>query len=86
MSFHTCFILVLAFLTFVVGPIWMVREFVRGLRTKASERKGGGGGVSNAVAGAMQELDRILTRPSIEHTIETETSIEEKESEPNDGE
>ena len=31
--------LVLAFLTFVVAPIWMVREFVRGLRTKASERK-----------------------------------------------
>ena len=37
MSLHDNFILVAAFLTFVVGQIWMAREFVRGLRTKAND-------------------------------------------------
>ena len=72
MSFHDYFILAAAFLTFIIAPIWLLWSFIHGLRTKASERKGGGGGMSNAVAGAMMELDRILTRPSVEHTFETE--------------
>jgi hypothetical protein len=41
MSLHDYFILVLAFLTFVVVPIWIVREFIRGLRTMASDSKQG---------------------------------------------
>jgi hypothetical protein len=72
LNLHTYFILFLAVLTFIVLPIALVWTFVRGMRTKASDREGGGGGMSNAVTGAMLELDRLFTRPSIEHTIETE--------------
>ena len=82
MSLHDYFILLLAFLTFVVLPIGLLWTFIHGMRTKASERKeGGGGGMSNAVAGAMLELDRIFTRPSIEHTIETEKPTLPREDE-----
>ncbi len=51
---------------------------------KASDRPSGGGGISNVVGGAMLELDRLLTRPSVEHQIETETPIIEREDD--DGE
>jgi hypothetical protein len=73
MPLHFYVTLLLAFLTFIVAPIALVATFIHGMRTKASDRKeGGGGGTSNAVAGAMLELDRLFTRPSVEHTIETE--------------
>jgi hypothetical protein len=50
--------------------VWTV---VDRMKRKASDRPGGGGGLSNAVGGAMLELDRLLARPSVEHQIEAET-------------
>ena len=84
MSFQVIVLLIAAFLTFVVGPIVLILMVVDHFRHKASNRPGSGGGISNAVGGAMLELDRILTRPSIEHQIETESPILESESD--DGE
>lgn len=84
MSFQVILLLAAAFLTFVVGPIVLVWASVDHLRTKASDRPSGGGGVSNFVGAGLQEIDRLLTRPSIEHQIETEHAIPERESD--DGE
>lgn len=73
MSVHLLFLLALTILTFIVAPIALVVTFIHGMRTKASDRKeGGGGAMSNAVVGAMLELDRLFTRPSIELTLEAE--------------
>jgi hypothetical protein len=79
MSANIVLLLVLAFVTFVVAPIALVWTFVDGMRKKASDRPGGGGGLSNAVGAAMLEVDRIFARPSIEHQIETEHPVLERE-------
>ncbi|MGD9633122.1 MAG: hypothetical protein AB7G28_03825 [Pirellulales bacterium] len=84
MDFKLILLVVAAFLTFVVGPIALVWMFVDGFGRKASERPSGGGGISNIVGAALQETDRLLSRPSIEHQIETEHAIPERESD--DGE
>jgi hypothetical protein len=78
-NFHTIFLLIMAFAVFIVGPIALIWAVVDGLRRKSSDRPGGGGGISNVVGGAMLELDRIMTRPSVEHTIEAEKTILKRE-------
>lgn len=84
MSFQVVFLLVIAFLTFVVGPIALVWTFIDGMRRKASDRPSGGGGISSFVGAGLQEVDRLLARPSIEHQIDIENTVLEKESD--DGE
>jgi hypothetical protein len=84
MSFQLIALLALAFVVFIVGPIALVWTFVDGMRRKASDRPAGGGGISNAIGGAMLELDRIYARPSIEHQIETENHVQDDQSD--DGE
>jgi len=79
MNLHVTLLLAIAFLTFVVAPIALVWAVIDGMRHKASDRPSGGGGISNAVGGAMLELDRLLTRPSVEHQIETETPVLKRE-------
>lgn len=77
-------LLALAFLTFIVGPIALVWTFIDSMGRKASDRPAGGGGVSNFVGAGLQEVDRLLARPSIEHQIETENPMLEREGD--DGE
>jgi hypothetical protein len=84
MSFKIILLLIFAFVTFVVGPIALVWTFIDGMRRKASDRPSGGGGISSFVGAGLQEVDRLLARPSIEHQIETENPVLEKESD--DGE
>jgi hypothetical protein len=84
MSFHTVFLLALAFVVFIVGPVALVWTFIDGMRRKASDRPAGGGGISSAVGAAMLELDRIYARPSIEHQIEAENRVQDDQSD--DGE
>ena len=84
MSLHVVFLLALAFIVFIVGPIALVWTFIDGMRRKASDRPAGGGGISSAMARAMLELDRISARPSIEHQIETENHVQDDQSD--DGE
>ncbi len=79
MSLHTIVLLIVAFLAFVVAPIVFTWAFIDGMRRKASDRPISGGGISNVVGGAMLELDRLLTRPSVEHQIETETPVLKRE-------
>ena len=61
----------MALAVLVVLPIVLVKAMIDYFRGRGSQRKGSGG-ISAGIAGAMQELDRILTRPSVEHKLETE--------------
>jgi hypothetical protein len=84
MSLHIFILLTFAFLTFIVAPIALVLTIIDAIRHKASDRPSGGGGISNMVGAAMLEADRLLARPSIEHQIETENPVLEREAD--DGE
>ena len=79
MSLHIIVTLILAFVTFIVAPIALVWTVVDSMRRKSSDRPSGGGGISNVVGGAMLEIDRLMARPSIEHQIETENQVLERE-------
>ena len=47
--------------------------------TAMRERRGGGG--SAALGAAFQELDRLVARPSVEHTVEAEKRIVKSDDE-----
>jgi hypothetical protein len=53
------------------------------LRGKGRERRGSGG-ISAGVGAAMMELDRIMTRPSVEHQVETQNRILRREDDNGD--
>ena len=69
----------MAFVTFVVVPIVLVLAFIDGMRRKSSDRPSGGGGISSMVGGAMLEIDRLMARPSVEHTVEAEKPLLKRE-------
>ena len=84
MNLHVIFLLLIAFLTFIVLPIVLVWSFIDSMRRKASDRPAGGGGLSNFVGAGLQEIDRLLARPSLEHQIETENPVLESEDDDGD--
>jgi hypothetical protein len=51
-----------------LGLAWTMVDYFRG---KGSDRRGSGG-ITSGIGAAMQEFDRIMTRPSAEHKVETE--------------
>jgi hypothetical protein len=61
----------MAIVMLVILPIMFVMAMIDYFRGRGSQRKGSGG-ISAGIAGAMQELDRLVARPSAEHKIETE--------------
>ncbi len=71
MALKALFWSVLAVAFVVVVPVVLIWSIVERLRGKGSERRGGGG-ISSGVGAAMQELDRLVARPSIEHQVEAE--------------
>jgi hypothetical protein len=71
MSLKEILLLIAAIAITLAIPIALVWSMVDHIRNgKKRDRRGGGGG--NALAGAMQELDRLVTRPSVEHVIEAQ--------------
>ena len=69
------FLIALAVITMVVLPTWAIIDIRRQLRDKQrgnknAERRGGSG-----IGNALQELDRLVTRPAVEYTVEAETPI-----------
>jgi hypothetical protein len=80
MTLQAIFWTAMAIAMFVIVPIALVKTTIDYFRGSGSQRKGTGG-VSGAISGAMQELDRILTRPSVEYKIETEHQILKREDE-----
>jgi hypothetical protein len=77
-SIQTVFWLVLAVLMLVGIPITLVCTMVSYFRGKGSERRGSGG-FTAGVAAAMQELDRLMARPSAEHKAEAENPVVRRE-------
>jgi hypothetical protein len=71
MSVQMLFWSILAAATFILLPIVLIRTMVVHLRGRGSERRGTGG-ITAGIGAAMQELDRLTTRPSVEHKLETE--------------
>ena len=78
MTLQLIFWSVVAVLALVVTPIAMIWSIVDHLRGRGSQRKGTGG-ISSGIGAAMQELDRLMTRPSVEHKIETEHPVLKRE-------
>lgn len=79
MDFHTIFYLILALLTFVVGPIALIWALANGSWRKAGDqRRRSGGGISSMIGGAMLEMDHFV-RPSVEHRIETQHRVLKRE-------
>jgi hypothetical protein len=78
MTIYQLFLLLLAGFVVIAVPIGFVWTFVAHLRTRASQRPGSGSQTAG-IGAAMQELDRILARPSVEHTVEAETPVLKRE-------
>jgi hypothetical protein len=78
MTLQALFWLFIAIVMLVILPIVFVKTTIDYFRGRGSQRKGSGG-ISAGIAGAMQELDRIVSRPSAEHKIEAEQPILKRE-------
>jgi hypothetical protein len=79
---HTFLVLFWSFLgvlMLVVAPIALIATAIAHFRTPASQRPGSGA-MSNALGASLQELDRLMARPSIEFQMEAEQAkLEEDE-------
>lgn len=70
-------LLIVAAVVLVALPIGMIWTFVHRLRHPHRERRGGSSGY--VLGSAMQELDRLVARPSAEHVLEAENRIERRD-------
>jgi hypothetical protein len=62
-------------LAFIIGvPTALIWTMVEHFRRRASERPGSGS-MTVGMGAAMQELDRLLARPSAEHIVETQNPV-----------
>ena len=78
MTIQLVFWSVLAVAMLVGLPTVLVWTMVQHLRGRGSDRRGSRG-ISAGVGAAMQELDRLVARPSIEHQVETEQRVLKRE-------
>ncbi len=83
MALQAIFWTVMAVAMLVGVPIMLIWTMVDHFRGRGSERRGSGG-ISAGIGAAMQELDRIMTRPSVEHQIEAEQPILKREDDSGD--
>jgi len=74
MTLYQIFLLVLAGALFIGLPIAAVWTIVEHIRTPPSQRPPRTG-VTAGFGAALQELDRLVARPSVEHTVEAEKPI-----------
>jgi hypothetical protein len=78
MTFQALFWTAMAIVMLVIVPITLVKTTIDYFRGRGSQREGSGG-ISGGIAGAMQELDRLVSRPSAEHKVEAERPILKRE-------
>ena len=83
MTIRLIFWSLLAVAMLVGLPIILVWTTLEHFRGRGSDRRGSGG-ISAGVGSAMQELDRLMTRPSVEHQIEAEQPILKREDDSGD--
>lgn len=79
MAIKTILLSIAAVAVLVVMPIVMVWAVVDYIRGKGRQRRSGGGSVSGFVGAGLQEIDRLMARPSIEHQIEVENQVLKRE-------
>jgi hypothetical protein len=83
------FIQILALLAaalFIVGlPAVLIFSVVDHVRHKG-DRPRGSGSFTAGIGAAMQELDRLLARPSAEHIVEAENPVLKREDDEGGGE
>jgi len=75
---RTIFWISLAVITMIILPVFAFISICSELRNKRRRKNTatrGGTGIGNA----LQELDRLVTRPAIEYTVEAETPILKRE-------
>ena len=63
----------------IILPAFMamsVRQHLRARKHGESDKRSAGGG---AIGNALQELDRLVARPSVEYTIEAETPLRKRD-------
>jgi hypothetical protein len=70
----TVFLAVVAAIAIVALPVGMIWSMVVHFRTPPGKRRSGGG-TSAAYGAALQELDRLMARPSVEHTVESQKEL-----------
>jgi hypothetical protein len=78
MTFQLIFWTILAIVMLVGVPIALVWSIFDSRRSHGSERRGGGT-FTAGIGAALQELDRLTARPSVEHKVETEKPILKRE-------
>ena len=83
MSFQAVFWSILAVGVVVLLPIVLACSVVGYLRGKGSERHGSGG-ISSAIGAGLQELDRLVARPSAEFRVEAERPVLKREDDAGD--
>jgi hypothetical protein len=84
MTWQLIFWLAVAFFAFIIVPITMIWSMVDHFRKRGSQRTGSGG-ISSGIGAALLELDRLMTRPSVEHQVEAEQQILKREDDSGDG-
>ena len=62
----------------VIVPIALIWTMIEHFRGRGSQRRGTGG-ISAGIGAAMQELDRLISRPSIEHRVDAEKPVLKRE-------
>jgi hypothetical protein len=70
MIVETIFYVALFFIIFVGVPIWMFLCIRRLYHTKERDK------TTVAIGNMLQELDRLVARPSVEFKVETEHRVE----------
>jgi hypothetical protein len=78
MTLQEVFWIIMAIGVLLIVPAALVWTMVDYFRGRGSDRQGSGG-ISSGISAAMQELDRLVARPSVEHTIETEHPVLKRE-------
>ena len=73
----------LALLMLIGLPAVLIGTAIAHFRGRGSDRQGSGG-VSAGIGAAMRELDRVMTRPSVEHQVETERPTLKREDDNGD--
>jgi len=81
MTFQAIFWTLVAAVMLIGVPVAMIWPMIDHLRGKGSERRGSGS-FTAGIGAAMQELDRLMARPSIEHRVETENRVFNRENDP----
>ncbi len=82
MTLKQIFILIAAAVLIFGVPVAMIWTVVDQLRHPKRERRGGSAGY--VLGPALQELDRLVARPSVEHTVEAQTRTERREDDQGD--